>query len=434
MKATIKQTLAMIRENRLFTGIYILGTAVAIASTMVIAIILYVKIANVYPEVNRNNTYYLQRASFVTKNNGGTNTWSFSDEAMREWWYGVKNAKTVSGNKKATVLLSSQLKSKSAKFAAKYTDPNFFKIFEYEFIEGRPFTQEEFESMQKVVVISDNAARELFHTDTDVTGKNIYMNQDTLQVVGVVKSASPLTPYAYADMFYPYTCGNNNHDSNNIYYGPLEAVFLTESGEQASLLREEISEIVRKWNLTNGRYDLKIGDQPFSHISSVINDLGSKDSWAIDNIDSAPVIRKFLLIFLALLFVPAINLSGMISRRMEGRLAEMGVRKSFGATRSSLLRQVLNENLILTVMGGLLGLAIAWGILISGYRWLFDLFTSGTAYPTSVKSFISMEMIMSPTVFVIAFAVCLTLNIISALIPAWISLRKPIVESMNEKR
>jgi putative ABC transport system permease protein len=124
----------------------------------------------------------------------------------------------------------------------------------------------------------------------------------------------------------------------------------------------------------------------------------------------------------------------MISRRMEGRLAEMGVRKSFGATRSNLLRQVLNENLILTVMGGLLGLAIAWVILISGYRWLFDLFTSGTTYPTSVDSFISMEMLMSPTVFAIAFAVCLTLNIISALIPAWFSLRKPIVESMNEKR
>jgi putative ABC transport system permease protein len=119
---------------------------------------------------------------------------------------------------------------------------------------------------------------------------------------------------------------------------------------------------------------------------------------------------------------------------MEGRLAEMGVRKSFGATRSSLLRQVLNENLILTVIGGLLGLAIAWTILIFGYRWLFDLFTSGTTYPTSIESFISMEMLMSPTVFVIAFTVCLILNIISALIPAWFSLRKPIVESMNEKR
>ena len=434
MKATIKQTLAMIRENRLFTGIYILGTAVAIASTMVIAIIIYVKIANIYPEVNRDNTYYIDRASFVHKEGGGTNTWAFSDDAMNEWWYGVKNAKVVSGNKKTTVLLHSTQKPKSSSFTSIYTDPNFFKIFEYQFIEGRPFTQEEFESMQKLAVISDNAARELFHTETDVIGKNIYMNQDTLQVIGVVKSASPLTPYAYADMFYPYTCGNNNHDEWNKYYGPLSVTFLTESNDQAKLLHEEVSEIARKWGQTNGRLDLKIGDQPISHITSAINDMGGKDTWDINSIDSMPVIRKFLLIFFALLFVPAINLSGMISRRMEGRLAEMGVRKSFGATRWSLLRQVLNENLILTVMGGLLGLVISWVILISGYRWLFDLFTSGTTYPTSVKSFISMEMLMSPTVFVIAFAVCLTLNIISALIPAWLSLRKPIVESMNEKR
>ena len=131
MKTVIKQTLAMIRENRLFTGIYILGTAVAIASTMVIAIILYVKIANVYPEVNRNKTYYLQRASFVTKDNGGTNTWSFSDEAMKEWWYGVKNAKVVSGSKKVTALLHSTQKPKSTSFTSIYTDPGFFKIFEY---------------------------------------------------------------------------------------------------------------------------------------------------------------------------------------------------------------------------------------------------------------------------------------------------------------
>jgi putative ABC transport system permease protein len=44
------------------------------------------------------------------------------------------------------------------------------------------------------------------------------------------------------------------------------------------------------------------------------------------------------------------------------------------------------------------------------------------------------EMMFSPTIFVSAFLVCVVLNILSALIPAWLSLRKPIVESMNEKR
>ena len=59
-------------------------------------------------------------------------------------------------------------------------------------------------------------------------------------------------------------------------------------------------------------------------------------------------IRYLLLILLVLLLVPALNLSGMIASRMESRLSEMGVRKSFGAGRGGLLSQVMWENLLLT--------------------------------------------------------------------------------------
>ena len=64
----------------------------------------------------------------------------------------------------------------------------------------------------------------------------------------------------------------------------------------------------------------------------------------------------------------------MISSRMEDRLAEMGVRKSFGASRSVLLSQVMWENLILTLAGGLVGLIIAWSMLLLGKSWIFTLF------------------------------------------------------------
>ena len=61
-------------------------------------------------------------------------------------------------------------------------------------------------------------------------------------------------------------------------------------------------------------------------------------------------VRHFLLVLLVLLLVPALNLSGMISSRMEGRLAERGVRYSFGAGRKILLSQVMWENLLLTAI------------------------------------------------------------------------------------
>ena len=64
------------------------------------------------------------------------------------------------------------------------------------------------------------------------------------------------------------------------------------------------------------------------------------------------------LIVLAFLFIPAMNLSGMMSSRMDERLSELGVRKTYGATNMRLIGQVLWENLLLTCIGGLLGLLI----------------------------------------------------------------------------
>lgn len=43
-------------------------------------------------------------------------------------------------------------------------------------------------------------------------------------------------------------------------------------------------------------------------------------------------------------------------------------------------------------------------------------------------------MFFTPTLFLIAFVCCALLNLMAALIPAWRSLRKPIVESLNQKR
>ncbi|MBP5338266.1 MAG: hypothetical protein J6Z14_03030, partial [Prevotella sp.] len=54
-----RQALALIREERLYSAMYIAGTALAIAFTMLIAEVFYVKVADIAPEVRRSTTYYL---------------------------------------------------------------------------------------------------------------------------------------------------------------------------------------------------------------------------------------------------------------------------------------------------------------------------------------------------------------------------------------
>jgi len=47
---------------------------------------------------------------------------------------------------------------------------------------------------------------------------------------------------------------------------------------------------------------------------------------------------------------------------------------------------------------------------------------------------LDIQMFFTPTLFLVAFACCAVINLMAALIPAWSALRKPIVESLNQKR
>lgn len=140
------------------------------------------------------------------------------------------------------------------------------------------------------------------------------------------------------------------------------------------------------------------------------------------------------LLVLLFLLLPAINLSGMVTNRMEARRAEMGIRKAFGAKRHTLLNEVIHENLVLTLCGGVVG----WGIsvlfikAVSNSRIFIDMFSAGRQL--NYEPILNFQMYFTPTLFLIAFLCCAVLNLMAALIPAWRSLRKPIVESLNQKR
>ena len=129
---------------------------------------------------------------------------------------------------------------------------------------------------------------------------------------------------------------------------------------------------------------------------------------------------KYVIIVLVLLLIPAINMSGITQSRMRKRMAEIGVRKAFGATRSELLTQVLYENLLQTF-------SYASVLLLSD--WLLD---TGTASMGIGRTFVNAEMMFNPVIFLYAFLACLALNLLSAGIPAWRASRMRIISALNE--
>ena len=77
IKVYLKQAWELLKQNKLFSMLYIVGTGLAIAMTMIMAVVYYVKIAPVYPEANRMNTLYLSNSKFTQGSGNNTRTMQF---------------------------------------------------------------------------------------------------------------------------------------------------------------------------------------------------------------------------------------------------------------------------------------------------------------------------------------------------------------------
>lgn len=213
------------------------------------------------------------------------------------------------------------------------------------------------------------------------------------------------------------------------YLGSYSLSLKFKDKAQADLFKADVDELMRRATVadTSG-YKLSMKLQ--SHAEKIINRDAEKDG-----MESG--IKMLLLMALVLLIIPSINISGMIGSQMERRLAEIGIRRSFGATRRELTRQVMFENFVLTLVGGIIGLVVAWLIVVSCRQWILYLImitwvVDNIGVATDIE--LTGEMLFAPAIFIVMLFICLVLNLLSAYIPVTLSLRRPVVSSINQKR
>lgn len=415
----------MMREEKLFSSIYILGTALAIAFTMVIAVVYYAKLADIAPEVNRSRTVYVKGMAKRAVND--TLRWeptNYTATQVKEWLYTLKSAEVVSATINGSRYTSDRqyLKCNNHKLipvVTRMVDANFFKVYQFRFVYGRPFTQEEclnenyyIENAAVPAVISRDIAEQAFGKDVDPVGKTLNYGY-IIRIVGVIEPTSSIMEESFGQLFLAL-----DQEAERV-------IVVLKEGCTVKDLEKELAEIARKRNVSDKEYDYSIISTLLPHAQMKMSEDGVALPWS-------SIFKSLFPKVFVLLLVPALNLSGLVAARMRRRVAEMGVRKAFGAKRRTLLTQVITENLVLTLCGGFVGLIITWLLLYVFRSWLF--FAVGNTAFTLPEPTVDGEMLFSPLIFVIGLFVCIVLNLMAALIPAWLSLRNPIVESMNEKK
>ena len=423
MKKIIQQAFFQLRNQPLLSVITVLGTALAIALIMVILIVYQAKTADYAPEVNRSRSLYVkwERTVYDKKDPNSAGHSRPSLWLVKEIFYPLTTPEAVTATYEGgEVLVGTVGSDEEMNTPLMLTAAAFWKVYQFRFLAGKPFTEADFQSGMKQAVIAKSVARRLFGGAENAIGKDILVNFAAYTVCGVVDDVNRFCEFTWSEVYAPYT---SNAIASEAEAGQTSGnnviTILARSTDDFDAIRNEVARGVAQINTTLGDMELQLMGQP----DNFRMQLNRKFANQYENLNAN--FWKYGIMILIILLVPAINLSGLTNTRMRRRLEELGIRKAFGATRNELVWQVLNENLVLTVMGGLLGLALAYLFLWLMSDWLLQTVWGATATMNA--------SMVSPVIFLIAFGFCLILNMFSAYVPAWRVAHTPIVDSLNEK-
>lgn len=436
MNNPLRSALRQIRQRPLVTTLYLLGVAMAVATVMILAIVYHTRLSDIYPETNRSRMAYISQLGARTEGRLGLSAIGY--DHIYQWTDSLPEVEAtaiVYGNyfNSAVEMPDGELQV----VISKAVSPEFFTVFPYKFVAGKTFTKAQFDNHEKVAVINTELAGPLFGSPEQAVGCQLVWGGIVYHVGGVVKDASTVTHEAYGDMFIPFTSVTGYDEIDSRGAGSYKAYLLMKDGADLEKVRKEVAARVERTSQENGEYSFTVFGQPYTHLEMTFDPemlADRKNFYESDDVEVPSSWHYYLTVGMILLLVPALNLSGLVGGNVSERAEEMGIRKSFGATRRALLGEILAENLMLTIFGAVIGLALSWCLIVTWSDWILAINGGETFNNENFATVITPEMLFSPVVFLIALGAAVILNLVSAMLPAWWALRHPIVESLNFDR
>ena len=235
---------------------------------------------------------------------------------------------------------------------------------------GSFISDQDIASLSKVAVIGPTTESDLFGAGVDATGQSIRINNLNFTVIGVLKAKGG-TGFSNQDdiIFVPistaqqYMAGNSNNYLSEI---DIEA---SNQSSMTSIQTQVTNLLLSRHNITNPT----LADFQVLNQQSIVNSASS-------------VTNTFTILLASIagisLVVGGIGIMNMMLTTVTERTKEIGLRKAIGADAKDINLQFLTESFMLTLIGGIIGIALGWGA-----AWCITKF-SGTATSVSMTSII----------------------------------------------
>jgi putative ABC transport system permease protein len=410
LKSYFKIAIAVLKRRKFFTFISLFGISITLAILMVITAFLDHMLAADYPDYKRDRTLYILGMKQKNSKMGYISNSPASFYFLNTYVKTLKTPEKV-GISSMPSFTNTYINNKKLTLKIKYTNAEFWEILEFDFSQGKPFNDIQIQRGEYVAVITDETQKQYFGDETEVVGKYIETDNIRYRVIGVVKGI-PITQFtSHADLYVPYTLPKSNYQ-NKEYRGNYMGIILARSRKDISKIKDEFAGMMKKVPVRSKEFDqlLCFPDLYLKIFTRQIFSDGEENS-GIAGFYIAVFI--FLVLFMSL---PTINLVNInISRIME-RSSEIGVRKAFGASSGKLVMQFIVENIILTLLGGIIGILLSLIII-------YIVNTSGWL-PNA-------HLTMNMNVLMISLIICLIFGFVSGVYPAWRMSRLHVVDALK---
>jgi putative ABC transport system permease protein len=397
LKNYFKIAIAVLKRRKFFTFISLFGISFTLTIIILIASFLDHFFSASYPDTNRDRELYVLDVK-MTSSKGSLYKGHMSAYYVDQYVSRLKPYGKLAMSTEAKPT-NTYVNNKKVLINTKYTNDMFWDVFQYDFVEGKPYDAQQISSGQKVIVISEDTRQNYFGEEQQVVGK--YMETDNVQyrVVGVVKNVPKTMRYNYADAYLPYTEAKENFYSKS-YVGPFFVTVLAPSKDDLPRIQDEYQQIVSKVQMDKNEYDeIQSYADPYFKMFTRQSVSGNSDDTGVGKAFTVAGI-----IFFLFLLLPTLNLVNVNISRIFERASEIGIRKAFGASSRVLVFQFVVENLILTLIGGIIGVVLALVII-----YIFN----------NSNIIDNLHLSINFTVLAVSLLACLLFGLLSGVYPAW---------------
>ncbi|MDJ1505759.1 ABC transporter permease [Xanthocytophaga agilis] len=420
LKTYLKFSIILLKRNLFFTAISLIGTVITLTFLVFFTSLIENFINPSYPDTNRGACLYITKIKVMNTQKGYYSAGGLSLTLIDNFISKLKQPQQIaiiSSPKSLPVFTNNQ----ESTFAVRFVNEQFWDVYHFNFLWGSQFNRQQCLAKEPVIVLASAMAQKIFGK-TDVRGQTLNLNGKLFRIIGLVKDASIFQRYVMADAYIPYSSLANPSDEiymrdakDRTFIGDYNVVLYSQKANGLTAMEEEFNKL--KGLIES---DLPAYHQGFNKVFIYADDFLSSFTRISIGPNREDELNTFLLCYVLFsvfcMLLPALNLININTSRIMERWSEIGIRRSFGATRQQLFFQFLIENMVLNFIGFGLSICLVLALIgIFNYSQIID----------------NLLLKLDCIALVMGMLFTLLFSFLSGVIPAWRMSKINPVDAIN---